>query len=143
RNGEYPHQHGHEVEPLPEIQRVQREARHSRLRILPDHREEQTQPAGEEAAHHAARALRAERGDEGETDDRQHEELGRTEGQHQRAHDRDGERECRTSSRPWTKASSTPARYSPNFMYLLNSSTMSLGCDRTSFKIFTACSPEV
>ena len=51
---------------------------------------------------------------------------------------------CSTRSKPWTNAS--PMRmscYSPNFMYLLNSSTMSFGCDSTSFRILTASSPEV
>ncbi len=38
--------------------------------------------------------MRAERGDKREADDREHEELRRAEGEHQRPHDRDRSGEC-------------------------------------------------
>ena len=58
RDGEEAHQHRHQIEPLPEIERVEREARDAGLRILADHRQEKPETAGEKAAQHAARALR-------------------------------------------------------------------------------------
>ncbi len=92
-NRENTDQHGHEIETLPEIHHAHIETQGSRLALLADGRDEQTEQPHGEAFDLPARARAAERRDAGDADDREHEQFRRAEGQHQRAHDRNRQRQ--------------------------------------------------
>jgi hypothetical protein len=94
-NGEDADQHRDQVEPLPEIDQAEVEAQDARLALLPDGGEQQPEQPHGEALELRAGALPAERRDAGDAHHRDHEQLRRAEGQHQRTHDRNRHRERR------------------------------------------------
>ena len=118
-NGEDADQHRDQVEPFPQVDQAEVEAQDARLPLLSDGGEQQAEQPHGEALQLRAGALPAERGDAGNAHHRHHEELGRAEGQHQRAHDRDRDRErgC-ANERADQRAHQRRAERAPRFAIL-------------------------
>jgi hypothetical protein len=133
-DGEDPHQHRYQVKPLPQKDEPEVEPQATRLTLLPDRAEEESEHAHGEALDLRARIQAAERGDAGDSHHRDHEKLRRAERQDQGPDDGDGDRERSGSDeRAEERAHQGRAQRAARFAALRHRVSVDHGGGRQSF----------